>query len=87
MRLTPTFLWLGGNRSCIDLSLRTGYQPQARGDDAIAQTPVMSLISDSRTCGRDSMAKGLYRMSDDEYGKRRRVAIPPAQYKEYKANG
>ena len=32
------------------------------------------------------MAKGLHRMSDDEYGKRRRVAIPPAQYKEHKAN-
>jgi hypothetical protein len=34
------------------------------------------------------MAKGLYRMSDGqvlvEYGKRRRVPIPPAQYK---ANG
>ena len=38
--------------------------------------------------GRDSMAKGLYLMPNGqvlvEYGKRRRVPIPPAQYK---ANG
>jgi hypothetical protein len=41
-----------------------------------------------RTYGRNSMAKGLYLMPDGqvlvEYGRRRRVPIPPAQYK---ANG
>ena len=41
-----------------------------------------------RIYGRNSMAKGLYLMPDGqvlvEYGRRRRVPIPPAQYK---ANG
>ena len=41
-----------------------------------------------RTYGRNSMAKGLYLMPDGQvlvdYGRRRRVPIPPAQYK---ANG
>jgi hypothetical protein len=43
---------------------------------------------DGRSSGRNSMAKGLYLQSDGqvlvEYGKRRRVPIPCAQYK---ANG
>ena len=63
------------------------YPPVVGQDDEIAHTLGPQSL-DGRAYGRNSMAKGLYLMRDGqvlvEYGRRRRVPIPPAQYK---ANG